>query len=385
MKKSIYLLLGFGLFLSFQSCTDSVTTEEFHYSDDEFQLLTQTLDLPAETYQYPIVTNGFSGTSTSNEIYHKATLGRVLFYDNTLSVDGTVSCASCHKQEAAFADDRKLSEGIESNVGLRNSLPLGNTIGFVRYYGTDLSVQSGFFSWDESQLTINDQSEAAIVSELEMGHNMYDLAEQINKIDYYQVLFKKVYGTQGATKANILDALTEFVNSMSSRGSKFDNGAQSTSPYQDFTNFSQSENRGKTLFNDNCGSCHGVNHNAIVLSSANNGLDIIYEDKGIGARTNNSSDNGVFKVPSLRNIDLTGPYMHDGRFETLEEVVDHYSDGIQNHNNLHPFLQEFGTSGSEPRKFNFSDQNKEDIVNYLKTLTDETFVTEVKYSDPFKS
>lgn len=389
MKKSLVLLVSFVACLSFQSCTDTKDEVVYHYDSDEIEFLKETLDLPEETYNYTLVTNRPIPGANPDLPFHKATLGRVLFYDKELSIDGSTSCASCHKQSAAFADNEKLSEGLDGQVGTRNSLPLGNTIGFVRYYGTDLTFQSGFFSWDEKFESIDDQSKAAITSSVEMGHSMWELATKIKADKKYQILFDKAYGESAITEANILDAITEFVNSFSSRESKFDksipappNSFQAADIFVDFDGFSDSENRGKKLFNENCSSCHGSSHNAIVLSSANNGLDMVYADKGRGAKEGEAFLNGVFKVPSLRNIELTGPYMHDGRFSSLEEVVNHYSEGIQDHENLSPFLRNNATQ--KAIKMNFSDSNKEDIVNYLKTLTDTDFVTAEKWSDPFK-
>lgn len=390
MKKSLFLLVSFVACLSFQSCTDTKVSEVFHYSSDEIDLLRQTLNLPDETHDYTLVTNRPVPGFNPDDPFHKATLGRVLFYDKELSIDGSKSCGSCHLQAAAFADNEKFSEGLDGQVGTRNSLPLGNTIGFVRYYGTDLNVQSGFFSWDEKFESIDDQSKAAITSSVEMGHSMWELATQIKADEKYQVLFDKAYGGNNAiTEANILDAITEFVNSFSSRASKFDNSLptppntfQTADVFADFEAFSSSENRGKKLFNDNCSSCHGSSHNAIVLSSANNGLDMSYADNGRGDHENAQHLNGVFKVPSLRNIELTGPYMHDGRFTSLEEVVDHYSEGVQNHENLSQFLKDNSTQ--QAMKMNFSSTDKEDLVNYLKTLTDTEFVSAEKWSDPFK-
>ena len=380
MKNLFYLIFGGFVFITLHSCADKVDNTIFHYNTDEYEILTRTLDLPQETFNYNIVNN--LGTFQSTELpFHKATLGRVLFYDKALSVDGSTSCASCHKQRLAFADETNFSVGLDGQIGTRNSLPLGNTIGFVKYYGTDLTIPSGQFSWDEGQESINNQSRAAIESSIEMGHNMYDLAQDLKNYDYYQILFEKVYGKNGITETNILDAVTEFVNSFSSRESPFDEGVLSVgSPYYELPTLSAAENNGRNLFNNNCGSCHDPNHNAIVMTAANNGLDMVYEDKGMGTKFNDSSLNGVFKVPSLRNIELTAPYMHDGRFATLEDVVDHYSNGIQNHENLHFELK----SGSQAKKFNFSADDKADLVAYLKTLTDQAFIAEVKWSDPFK-
>jgi len=390
MKKSFLLLVSFAACLSFQSCTDSKDAQVYHYSADEIELLNETLDIPNETHDYTLVTNRPVPGFDPDLPFHKATLGRVLFYDKELSIDGSTSCGSCHLQAAAFADNEKFSEGLDGQVGTRNSLPLGNTIGFVRYYGTDLQFQSGFFSWDEKFETIDDQSKAAITSPIEMGHSMWELATKIKADEKYQILFDKAYGGPNQiTESNILDAVTEFVNSFSSRESKFDksiptppNTFTTADVFADFEAFSSSENRGKRLFNNNCSDCHGSSHNAIVLSSANNGLDMTYADKGRGANEGESHLNGVFKVPSLRNIELTGPYMHDGRFTSLEEVVDHYSEGIQNHENLSQFLKDNSTQ--QAMKMNFDETDKEDLVNYLKTLTDTEFVTAEKWSDPFK-
>ena len=391
MKKPFSLLAAFSFCFVIQSCTDKISEEVYHYTDEEYELLSQRLDLPQETFDYTLVTNIPINIDDNDRPYHKATLGRVLFYDNMLSIDESKSCASCHKQEAAFADDAKFSEGLNEQVTTRNSLPLGNTIGFVKYYGTDLSRQTGFFSWDESFESINDQSRAAILSEKEMGHNFWELTKLLREEEHYQILFEKAYGSTSAiTEENILDAITEFVNSLSSRESKFDKSVPTpanrfapTDVISDFAAFSDTQNRGKRLFNDNCSSCHGSTHNSIVLSSANNGLDLNYQDKGLGAVDGAGSYlAGVFKVPSLRNIEISGPYMHDGRFETLEEVVEHYSSGIQDHQNLSQFLKSPG-SGS-PKNMNFSNQDKNDIIAYLKTLTDDEFVALDKYSDPFK-
>ncbi len=380
MKKAFYLILGGFLFLSIQSCEDKIDESIHHYSTEDYELLTQYLNLPEETYDYTIVSN--RAPIATDLPFHKATLGRVLFYDKMLSVDESTSCASCHHQASAFADNVKFSEGLNGQIGTRNSLPLGNTIGFVKYYGTDLNIPVGQFSWDESQLSINDQSRAAITSPIEMGHDMYSLVEKVKEQDYYQVLFKKVYGSDaGITETYLLDALTEFVNSFSSRESDFDKGvALAGSPHSSLPTLSSSANNGRALFNQKCNTCHDPFHNAIIMTAANNGLDLVYEDKGMGAKFSDSSLNGVFKVPSLRNIELTGPYMHDGRFETLEEVVEHYSSGIKNHQNLNSNLK----VGQSAMRFDFSESEKQDLVAYLKSLTDTDFITEPKWSDPFK-
>ena len=381
------LIIGFA----FQSCNDEIKTEFKDYTDEEYALLSSVLDLPQGAYDYsPEFDQGFLSQQNVTNIdvrksNHKATLGRVLFYDNLLSKNGTISCASCHKQELAFADDVSLSEGFEGGLTLRNSLPLGNTIGFETSYGGGSSfvVQSAQFGWDEANENLEEQSVAAITSEIEMGLHMQEALNLVKEQDYYKVLFNKAYGTELARESLMLDAIQEFVNSIVSADSKFDQAKMETRGglFFDFDAFTTEENRGKQLYNNSCANCHSFDHQFTAVAIANNGLDMIYEDKGVGEVTGRPFDNGVFKVPFLRNIELTAPYMHDGRFETLEDVVEHYSSGIQDHENLHFNLK--NNNNSSPN-MNFSDQDKSDLVAYLKTLTDETLLADVRFSDPFK-
>ncbi|MEL6925206.1 MAG: c-type cytochrome [Bacteroidota bacterium] len=167
------------------------------------------------------------------------------------------------------------------------------------------------------------------------------------------------------------------MNSLITTNSKFDKGMRKHNNAQvEFDNFTKEENAGRGLFSRKCASCHGGRMITTGQSTANTGLDLEYDDRGIAELTENPIDDGVFKVPLLRNVELTGPYMHDGRFETLEEVVEHYSSGIKSHPNLDFQLPAGG--------MNFTEQEKEDLVSFLKTLTDTDFTTAVRFSDPFK-
>ncbi len=130
----------------------------------------------------------------------------------------------------------------------------------------------------------------------------------------------------------------------------------------------------------NCSRCHSTDHRLSAKAIANNGLDLVYEDKGVGARTGFSKENGVFKVPFLRNVELTAPYMHDGRFETIRDVINHYSEGIANHPNLDSNLND----GTKSKKMNFTEEEKNALEAYLLTLTDEELMADVRFSDPFK-
>ena len=376
----------------FQSCEDSSTTTLENYSDSEYEVLSESLNLPRGLYDYTTDAPTFARPNTvdifdpnTHKENHKATLGRVLFYDDQLSINNTVSCASCHQQQLAFADDAELSVGFDEQLSLRNSLPLGNTVGFEVAYGGSSFGPRAMFGWDEANRDIASQSEAAITSTLEMGmHDLTQLQAKLNKIDYYNILARKAYGEEKMSRFQILEALDAFINSIASTNSPFDEGAKGKSMdammHQPFSNFTAQQNAGKELYMNNCSSCHSVDHSKTAIARANNGLDLVYEDKGVGAVTGQNRDNGVFKVPFLRNIELTAPYMHDGRFATLDEVLDFYSEGIQNHENLAMQLR----SGGKAKTFAFSQEDKDALKAYMLTLTDLSITQEVKWSDPFE-
>ena len=208
--------------------------------------------------------------------------------------------------------------------------------------------------------------------------------KRIDESSHYSVLFEKAYGDAEVNSDRIAESITAFIDAISSTNSKFDKGLEAATKFsaeKNFYNFTDEENRGKALYNSNCASCHTDKHNFTVKATANNGLDMEYEDKGIGGRLNNEELFGVFKIPFLRNIELTAPYMHDGRFETLEDVVDHYSEGIVNHVNLSKDLK---NADDTPKNMNLSQEDKSALVAYLKTLTDETIASDERFLDPFK-
>jgi cytochrome c peroxidase len=384
------LLFGFiGLLLlavSFQSCGDEVADTFKDYSDEEYAIITKSLNLPSELLNYSskfedafFINHLGEEDIRSRRSDHKATLGRVLFYDKKLSINESISCASCHKQTLGFADDVAFSEGFDGKVTTRNSLPLGNTIGFETAYGG--FTGRALFSWDESNENISSQSKAAIISEIEMGMDMGKVVDRIKKDEAYPILFRKVYGDSQILQHRVLEAIEEFVNSIVSKETKFDEQSMKHDGdfFNDFEGYTQSENLGKQLYLQNCATCHSSDHMFTSKAIANNGLDMDYEDKGVGARTNQPSKNGVFKVPFLRNIDVTAPYMHDGRFENLREVINHYSEGIVNHPNLDSELKD----GFIAKKMNFTENEKDGLEAYLKTLTDENLKVDVRFSDPF--
>ncbi len=385
-----YLLLGSLLFVS--CLEDRVDLTKVSYTHEEYAILSQHLNLPLEraSFQVEFPAHMTRTGAVAPEIDDaKATLGSVLFYDKKLSANNKVSCESCHKQSLAFSDDVAFSEGFDGQLTKRNSLPLASTPNFESSYNGSgnsffTGMQAGFF-WDERAHSIAEQSKMTLEDDIEMGVDIYQLAGKLSDIPYYQILFQKAYGSPSATPDKITDALEVFINSFVSVSSPFDEGLnQHQTPFADFTNFSQQENLGKTLFNTHCNGCHSSDFTALVETVANNGLDIEYEDKGMGERTQLDFDNGRFKVPFLRNVALTGPYMHDGRFETLEEVIDHYSEGIQDHPNLDFRLRDGFNNAAQPRRFNFTETEKAALIAFLHTVTDDKFIQDERFADPFK-
>lgn len=375
MKTStLSLILLSSLFLLSSCIHDRVDVEVKYYTDEEYELLKTVLNLPSNLHEYNFTmpTGGFvPGISNS-----KATLGRVLFYDKKLSRTNSVSCASCHKQELAFSDDKARSVGFNGAETKRNSLALASVANFETSYNggnsfVGFNMRLGFL-WDERAQSIHELSQIAITDPVEMGMNMAELASKLSQDEYYHILFRKAYGDPQISPNRITEAIQEFVNSFVSVDSKFDRGT-----------FTALESLGRSLFMVNCATCHSTDMTNAVMSVANNGLELNYADKGVGGITNKPGDMDIFKVPFLRNIALTAPYMHDGRFATLEDVVEHYNSGVQMHPNLHNFLKH-PHNPNQPKRLNLSSQEKAALVAFLRTLTDETFIAEVKFSDPFK-
>lgn len=304
-----------------------------------------------------------------------ATLGRVLFYDKILSSNNMISCSSCHLQESGFSDPDQFSAGFEGGLTGRNSMGISNAM----YY------ENGHFFWDERASTLEEQVLMPIQDEVEMGLTLTELVSKVEQQPYYPVLFEQVFGDDEVTPDRISKALAQFVRSIVSYQSKYDVGrAQVNNPDQDFPNYSDLENLGKDIFfggRGDCAQCH-TSDLFVGDEARNNGLDAVLTDLGLGAVTGNANDNGKFKVGSLRNIELTAPYMHDGRFETLEEVVEHYNSGVQASATLDNRLEQ--RNSINPRRLNLTNQEKEALVAFMKTLTDQELISDEKFSSPFK-
>ncbi|MFV1884320.1 MAG: cytochrome-c peroxidase [Balneola sp.] len=309
-----------------------------------------------------------------------ATLGRVLFYDKNLSLNGTISCGSCHSPALVFSDSSTFSIGFDGGETRRHSMSLI----FARYY------DRGRFFWDERAETLEDQVLMPIQDEVEMGLTYDQIKERIEEQDFYPDLFEAAFGSPEITQEKAALALAQFVRSIVSVSSKYDEGrAQVNTIGDNFPNFTAQENLGKQLFLrpiiNGGAACFGCHTTEAFINPApgatNNGLDeVTGSDAGVFETFDDQRFDAAFKVTSLRNIELSGPYMHDGRFETLEEVVEHYNSGIKDHPNLAPALT--APDGS-PVRLNLTETEVDAIVAFLKTLTDNTLATDERWSDPF--
>jgi len=319
-----------------------------------------------------------------------ATLGRVLFYDRQLSRNNTVSCASCHEQKAAFSDPIRFSVGFNGGHTKRNAMSLAN----IRF--TNLKGREPGFFWDERAATLEKQVLMPIQDKIEMGMDLKGLNVKLRKLPYYPRLFSAVFGSPQVTSERIAMAVAQFMRAMVSFDSKFDRSrAVAKDLSENFAGFSDQENLGKSLFMEGiggiaefaCAMCH-VPPTFNMDRAINVGLDLKYKDAGLGALKRPSNDpftpsnDGKFKAPSLRNIELTAPYMHDGRFKTLEQVVEHYSDKVHPHPNLGLAFEE-STSDKPTSGLQFNREQQVALVAFLKTLTDKRFVTDPRFSDPF--
>lgn len=302
-----------------------------------------------------------------------ARLGRVLFYDTRLSKNQTISCASCHVASLGFSDSATFSKGFDGSLTTRQSMGL-----------TNARVQpSGRFFWDASATVLKEQVTMAITSSVEMGMEMHEVNSRLKNAGFYQGLFADAFGDPNISSDRITSAIGQFVRSMVSKNSKFDLAVvQEDRFFPPFETFSQIENDGYKLFLDvGCANCHVVPHFVGELPT-NNGLDANNaNDKGLGEKTHSSFDEGKFKAPQLRNIELTAPYMHDGRFKTLEEVIEHYNSGIQPNPALGEQLK--NSFDGTPVRLKLSSYQKQSLVAFLKTLTDPYFVNDPRFEDPF--
>jgi cytochrome c peroxidase len=279
-------------------------------------------------------------------------LGKKLFYDTRLSRTAEVSCASCHKQENAFADPRPVSIGVHGRTGKRNAPALVNLAWNTTYF------------WDGGVKTLEQQAIGPITNPLEMDMTMGEVVQRVSADPEYVRLSHAAYGSEPRPEV-VTKAIATFMRSLVSGTSRYDRYLRG-----DKAALNDSEKRGAAIAlgeRGDCFHCH-VGFNLTNNSFANNGL--VSADPGREMVTEKADDAGKFKVPTLRNVALTAPYMHDGSLKTLRDVVDFYSKGGQGHPNTDPTI----------RPLNLSEQEKEDLIAFLGSLTDEAFVKNPRFA-----
>lgn len=301
-------------------------------------------------------------------------LGKMLFYETMLSKDGTQSCASCHRQLDGFSDTARFSIGVENLPGKRQAMPVFN-----------MAWHTNAFFWDGRASLLRDQSLMPIEDPLEMNETLENVITKLSNEKEYRDQFSRAFGSPEITSEKMALAMEQFMLTIVSYDSKYDRylagNAQLTA----------SEERGRELFfmeynpffpdqsGADCAHCHSGN-NFENDQYMNNGLDTDAEITDIGREkvTQDPNDRAKFKVPTLRNVAVTPPYMHDGRFQTLEEVIEHYNSGIKTSATADPTVVNTQNSG-----LMLTAQDKQDLINFLKTLTDDTFLNNVEYASPF--
>lgn len=350
MKKSVFQIIGFSsillllaLWFWFSSTKDKgqTITTPFH------------LEIPKGFPEPLIPENNFMTQERVN-------FGRHLFYDPILSRDSTISCASCHKQEIAFSDGIPISKGIEGRKGFRNAPTLTNV------------AWQGKINKDGGVVKLGIQAVVPIEDETEMDFPLLEAAARLRNHPKYIDLSQRAYGRM-PDPFSITRALAAFERTFISGNSKYDKYV-----FQEQKNIlTESEIQGMQLFfskKTNCTKCHS-GFNFTNNQFENNGLQENYpNDPGKKRVTANPKDEGKFKIPTLRNIELTGPYMHDGRLESLEAVIAHYNSGGSNHPNKNEIIRPLG----------LNEREQQDLISFLKTLTDSSFIQNTDYK-PFKN
>lgn len=287
-------------------------------------------------------------------------LGKKLFFDPILSGNMTMSCGSCHNQTYAFTDStNQFSKGIDNVLGTRNSMPLFN-----------LGYQKKFF-WDGGAADMESQVIGPIENPVEMHAVLSEVIERLNQHTEYPKLFKQAFGIDKITSMYLMRAVAQFERTMVSGNSKFDQYKRGEAI------LTAQERNGMLLFEDeskgDCNHCHFMGSTFSDFEFRNNGVDSIYTDPGRYKITLRPSDSGKFKTPSLRNIALTAPYMHDGRFKTLQECMDHYNTDFHYSPTLDPAI-------SAAAKGRMTPQDMADIIAFLHTLTDTKFTVDPAFS-----
>lgn len=346
-KSSLWIFLLMTLVI-LTSCKDEYEGEVF--VQDQPYDLTVPNSFPAlafDTTLNPVTVNGVA-------------LGKKLFYEGKLSRNNTISCGFCHIQEYAFTHHgHTVSHGIDDRLGIRNAPPIQN-MAFLKNY-----------TWDGVSHNLDERSLVPITTDFEMDSSLPEVVGKLNADANYKKMFKAAFGDENITGEKVLKALSQFMVTMISADSKYDKVKKGNAV------FTNEESQGYTLFQNKCASCHS-GELFTDESYRNTGMyyNAQYDDRGRYRVTLDWNDNMKFRVPSLRNVEYTAPYMHDGRFYSLEAVLNFYSDNVENQANLDPILKQNGHIGIE-----MSAQEKQYIIAFLKTLSDSGFITNKKFAE----
>lgn len=300
-------------------------------------------------------------------------LGRMLFYETKLSSNQTISCASCHQQKLAFTDGKAFSDGINNVPTKRSSMSLANLL-WVRN-----------FFWDGRAKGLEEQAKFPLNDPHEMGAYLEKAVLELRKTKEYPPLFKEAFGSSEINSEKITKAIAQFERTLISANSNYDQylkgeykpTEQELNGMELFMNSPQPE---KNIRGANCAQCHGTPKMYMELFH-NNGLDSEPKDIGREELTGMPNDRGRFRVATLRNIALTAPYMHDGRFKNLEEVLDHYNEHISPSKSLSISLKD-RSNNLNGKDLGLTVNEKSNIISFLKMLTDSTFINDPKFSDP---
>ncbi len=294
-------------------------------------------------------------------------LGKKLFFDSILSGDNTQACANCHAPENAFTDRNRFSDGIDGILGNRNSMPLFNLA---------WNYDENFF-WDGNTFSLEHQAFVPVSDPIELKSSWIQLEQELQEHPEYPNLFQQAFGTLNIDSTLVTKAIAQFERTLISSNSKFDKFLSGE------LELTQQERNGFNVFMDeargDCFHCHGSDKNPLWTDNIfhNNGLDETFTDLGLGAVTGDPADNGKFKSPSLRNLEFTAPYMHDGRFTTIDEVINHYSQGLKNSSTIDPLMKKVAQGG-----VGLSEQDKADLKAFLLTLSDFNFINNPDFKNP---
>lgn len=344
-----YLLIYFTLILS---CSSERLESETSYTPIPVNL--NIPDVFQDRILPPVIPSNNPLTEEGIE------LGKKLFFDKKLSVNGSQSCADCHKPSNSFTDARQYSIGVDNIQGTRNSMPLFNLA---------WNYDDRFF-WDGRELSLERQVFDPITNPIEMHNTIANLVQELQIDSEYPEMFLKAFGTEIIDSVQIGKAIAQYERTIISANSKFDKYllGQTTLTVQEEEGFNifMDEERG------DCFHCHGNENNPLWTDNKfhNNGLDNNFSDLGLGAVTGNPNDNGKFKTPSLRNLEFTAPYMHDGRFSTIDEVINHYSEGLQDSQTVDPLMKMVSQGGVQ-----LSFEEKANLKAFLLTLSDYDFIS----------